>query len=237
MSQFWESAVLSYWGKLAEKSRQKGSPRHPVQMRGEPGQGLGRSGRKQKRSLTLLLMWNMIATSKIARIVARLDFPSYSLLTSYLQVSLVIRLSQLENKQIQVRGNSDKDSEVSDEELLAEEETSDIENILEVPFVEELCGGESNRDLMQRTFTKLAEAVERPLCTKKMPLLKETCLNSEVLSPSFDLTTSESESSDDDSNSSSSEAEEEEETPNQSVGLQLTTPFCNVPSNFQTSDH
>ena len=135
-----------------------------------------------------------------------------------------------------MRGNSDKDSEVSDEELLAEEETSDIENILEVPFVEELCGGESNRDLMQRTFTKLAEAVERPLCTKKMPLLKETCLNSEVLSPSFDLTTSESESSDDDSNSSSSEAEEEEETHNQSVGLHFATPFCNVPSNCRTSE-
>jgi len=141
------------------------------------------------------------------------------------KVSLVIRLSQLEMKHIGKGKNLLKDSkvsdkEVSDEELLAEVQNSDRghENIAEVPVLDELCGGESNTVLKQNEEAEAGE-VGRPLCTKQMPLLKETCLYSEVVSPSFDLTTSESESSDDESNSS------ENDEVDQSVGLQLTTPF------------
>jgi len=141
------------------------------------------------------------------------------------KVSLVIRLSQLEMKHIGKGRNLHKESEVSDEEhevseeeLLAEGQSSDRgnDNIVEVPVLDELCGGESNTVLNQNNEE---EEVGRPLCTKKMPLLKETCLHSEVVSPSFDLTTSESESSDDDS---SEDDEVQQETPDQSVGLQLT---------------
>jgi len=140
------------------------------------------------------------------------------------KVSLVIRLSQLEKKQIGKGRNLYKDSEVSDEEheevsdeLLAEEgQTSDggreniEENIARAPVLEELCGGESSTDLKRDEEAEVGE-VGRPLCTKQMPLLKETCLHSEVLSPSFDLT-SESESSDDESNSSEDD-EVQQETP------------------------
>ena len=137
----------------------------------------------------------------------------------------MIRLSQLEMKHIGKGRNLHKESEVSDEEhevseeeLLAEGQSSDRgnDNIVEVPVLDELCGGESNMVLNQNNEE---EEVGRPLCTKKMPLLKETCLHSEVVSPSFDLTTSESESSDDDS---SEDDEVQQETPDQSVGLQLT---------------
>ena len=137
----------------------------------------------------------------------------------------MIRLSQLEKKQIGKGRNLYKDSEVSDEEheevsdeLLAEEgQTSDggreniEENIARAPVLEELCGGESSTDLKRDEEAEVGE-VGRPLCTKQMPLLKETCLHSEVLSPSFDLTTSESESSDDESNSSEDD-EVQQETP------------------------
>ena len=68
-----------------------------------------------------------------------------------------------------------------------------------------------------------------------MPLLKETCLHSEVLSPSFDLTTSESELSDDDINSSSSSEDDEvwQETPVQTVGAQPSALSNCVQSSFQ----
>ena len=129
----------------------------------------------------------------------------------------MIRLSQLEMKHIGKGRNLHKESEVSDEEhevseeeLLAEGQSSDRgnDNIVEVPVLDELCGGESNTVLKQNNEE---EEVGRPLCTKQMPLLKETCLHSEVLSPSFDLT-SESESSDDESNSSEDD-EVQQETP------------------------
>ena len=113
------------------------------------------------------------------------------------------------------------------------------ENISGAQVLEELCEDESNIDLIHNTATQEVEVGEvgRPLFTKKMPLLKETCCHSEVLSPSFDLTTSESELSDDDSNNSSSEdGEVWQETLDQSIVVQPSAmPNC-ARSSFQTSE-
>ena len=54
------------------------------------------------------------------------------------------------------------------------------------------------------------EGGSKPLCSKRMSLLKDTCLQSELLSPSFDLSSSESELSDDLSSSSEEDDLEEE---------------------------
>ena len=162
----------------------------------------------------------------------------------------MIRLSQLENKQVRERKSSHKylkvsDEEhkkVSDEELLAEGKQTSVgghgdieENISGAPVLEELCEGESNIDLIHSTVTKEAEVGEvgRPLFTKKMPLLKETCLHSEVPSPSFDLTTSESELSDDSNSSSSEDGEVWQETPDQRVGAQPSAMSNCAQSSFQ----
>ena len=51
----------------------------------------------------------------------------------------------------------------------------------------------------------------KPLCSKRMSLLKDTCLQSELLSPSFDLSTSENELSNDLGSSSGEEDDLEEE--------------------------
>ena len=75
--------------------------------------------------------------------------------------------------------------------------------------------------------------VGRPLFTKKMPLLKETCLHSEVPSPSFDLTTSESELSDDSNSSSSEDGEVWQETPDQRDGAQPSAMSNCAQSSFQ----
>ena len=163
----------------------------------------------------------------------------------------MIRLSQLENKHTKesshrdLKVSNEEHKKVSDELLLAErKQTSDgghgniEENISGTPVLEELCERERNIDFIHNTVSKKVEMgeAERPLFTKKMPLLKETCLHSQVLSPSFDLTTSESELSDDDSNSSSEDGEVWQETPDQSIGIKPSALSNCARSSFQTSE-
>ena len=87
------------------------------------------------------------------------------------------------------------------------------EPIAVVPEEEKNTGSEASL-LSTESATQEGDDVEggsKPLCSKRMSLLKDTCLQSELLSPSFDLSSSECEFSDDLSSSSSEDDDLEEE--------------------------
>ena len=152
-----------------------------------------------------------------------------------MQVSLVIRLSQLQQRQLKESQASQKRLDFSGEDLLADEEhdvdggympealTLDesggvivgrsSEPIAMVPEEEKNTGSEASL-LSTESATQEGDDVEggsKPLYSKRMSLLKDTCLQSELLSPSFDLSSSECEFSDDLSSSSSEDDDLEEE--------------------------
>ena len=152
-----------------------------------------------------------------------------------MQVSLVIRLSQLEQRQLKESQASQKRLDFSGEDLLADEEhdvdeeympealTLDesggvivgrsSEPIAIVPEEKKNTGSEAS-PLSTESATQEGDDVEggsKPLYSKRMSLLKDTCLQSELLSPSFDLSSSECEFSDDLSSSSSEDDDLEEE--------------------------
>ena len=151
-----------------------------------------------------------------------------------MQVSLVIRLSQLEQRQLKESQASQKRLDFSGEDLLADEghdvdggyipealtldESGGVivgrssEPIAIVPEEKKNTGSEAS-PLSTESATQEGDDVEggsKPLCSKRMSLLKDTCLQSELLSPSFDLSSSESELSDDLSSSSEEDDLEEE---------------------------
>ena len=150
-----------------------------------------------------------------------------------MQVSLVIRLSQLEQRQLKESQASQKRLDFSGEDLLADEghdvdggympealtldESGGVivgrssEPIAMVPEEEKNTGSEAS--LLSTESATQGDDVEggsKPLCSKRMSLLKDTCLQSELLSPSFDLSSSESELSDDLGSSSEEDDLEEE---------------------------
>ena len=150
-----------------------------------------------------------------------------------MQVSLVIRLSQLQQRQLKESQASQKRLDFSGEDLLADEgldvdggympealtldESGGVivgrssEPIAIVPEEKKNTGSEAS-PLSTESATQEGDDVEggsKPLCSKRMSLLKDTCLQSELLSPSFDLSSSESELSDDLSSSSEDDLEGE----------------------------
>ena len=150
-----------------------------------------------------------------------------------MQVSLVIRLSQLEQRQLKESQASQKRLDFSGEDLLDEghdvdggdmpealtlDESGGVivgrssEPIATVPEEKKNTGSEAS-PLSTESATQEGDDVEggsKPLCSKRMSLLKDTCLQSELFSPSFDLSSSESELSDDLSSSSEEDDLEEE---------------------------
>ena len=86
------------------------------------------------------------------------------------------------------------------------------EPIAAVPEEKKNTGSKAS-PLSTESATQEGDDVEggsKPLCSKRMSLLKDTCLQSELLSPSFDLSSSESELSDDLGSSSEEDDLEEE---------------------------
>ena len=151
-----------------------------------------------------------------------------------MQVSLVIRLSQLEQRQLKESQASQKRLDFSGEDLLVDEgHDVDGGHMPEALTLDESGGvivgrsseptaivpeekkntGSMASPLSTESATQEGDDVEggsKPLCSKRMSLLKDTCLQSELLSPSFDLSSSESELSDDLSSSSEEDDLEEE---------------------------